>query len=44
LKEKSNLPQQAKTKPALQKILKGLLHEEEDTRVRQEDARKNKLF
>jgi hypothetical protein len=28
------------TKPALQKILKGLLHIEEETRVRQEDTRK----
>jgi hypothetical protein len=32
------------TKPALQKILKGFLHTEEETKVRQEDARKNKLF
>jgi hypothetical protein len=31
------------TKPALQKTLKGLLHIEE-TRVRQEDSRKNKPF
>jgi predicted RNA-binding protein YlqC (UPF0109 family) len=31
-------------KPALQKILKGLLHTKEEIRVRQEDARKNKSF
>jgi hypothetical protein len=31
------------TKPAQQKILKGLLHTKE-TRVRQEDSRKNKPF
>jgi hypothetical protein len=49
LKEKLNFPQQGKIrefatiKPALQKILKGLLHLEE-TRVRQEDSRKNKPF
>jgi hypothetical protein len=30
------------TKPALQKILKGLLHIEEETRVRQKDSRNNK--
>jgi hypothetical protein len=29
------------TKPALQKTLKGLLCIEEETRVRQEDSRKN---
>jgi chromosome segregation ATPase len=34
----------ATTKPALQKILKGLLHIDEETRVRKEDSRKNKLF
>jgi predicted RNA-binding protein YlqC (UPF0109 family) len=32
------------TKPALQKILKGLLYKEEEIRVRQEDTRKNKPF
>jgi hypothetical protein len=32
------------TKPALQKILKELLHTEEKTRASQEDARKNKPF
>jgi hypothetical protein len=32
------------TKPALQKIHKGLLHIEEETRVRQDDSRQNKLF
>jgi hypothetical protein len=32
------------TKPALQKILKGLLYIEEETWVRQEESRKNKPF
>jgi hypothetical protein len=32
------------TKQTLQKILQGLLYTEEETRVRQEDVRKNKLF
>jgi hypothetical protein len=32
------------TKPALEKVLKGLLHTEKETRVRQEDLRKNKPF
>jgi hypothetical protein len=32
------------SKPALQKILKGLLYKKEETIVRQEDARKNKPF
>jgi hypothetical protein len=32
------------TKTAPQKILKGLLHIEEETRVRQEDSKKNKPF
>jgi hypothetical protein len=32
------------TKPTLQKILKGLLHIEEETMVRQEDSRRNKSF
>jgi hypothetical protein len=32
------------TKPALQKILKRLFYAEEETRVRQEDARKNNPF
>jgi hypothetical protein len=31
-------------KPALQKILKGLLYIKEETIVRQEDTRKNKPF
>jgi hypothetical protein len=30
--------------PALQKKFKGLLHTEEEMRVRQEDSRKNKHF
>jgi hypothetical protein len=34
----------ATTKPALQKILKRLLHIEEESRVRQVDLRKNKPF
>jgi hypothetical protein len=41
---KEKLKEFATTKPALQKILKGLLHIEEETRVRQEDSRKNKPF
>jgi hypothetical protein len=41
---KEKLKEFATTKPALQKILKGLLHVEEETRVRQEDSRKNKPF
>jgi hypothetical protein len=32
------------TKPTQQKILKEFLHTEEETRLRQEDARNNKLF
>jgi hypothetical protein len=32
------------TKPALQERVKGLLHIEEETRVSQEDSRKNKQF
>jgi hypothetical protein len=32
------------TKPALQKILLGLLNIRKETRVRQEDSRKNKPF
>jgi hypothetical protein len=32
------------TKPALQKILKGLLHTEEEIRTRYEDTRKNKTI
>jgi hypothetical protein len=32
------------TKLGLQKIVKGLLHIEEESRVRQEDSRKNKPF
>jgi hypothetical protein len=34
----------ASTKPALQKIHKRLLHTEEEIRVRQDNARKNKSF
>jgi hypothetical protein len=41
---KKKLKEFTTTKPPLQKILKGLLHKEEETRVRQEDARKNKPF
>jgi hypothetical protein len=37
---KEKLKEFVSTKPALQKILKGLLHIEEETRVRQEDTRK----
>jgi hypothetical protein len=40
---KEKLKEFVNTKTALQKILKGLLHIEE-TRVRQEDSRKNKPF
>jgi hypothetical protein len=32
------------TKPALQKILRGLLHIKEETRIRPKDSRKNKPF
>jgi hypothetical protein len=32
------------TKPSLQKILKGLLRTEEETRMREKDSRKNKPF
>jgi hypothetical protein len=39
---KEKLKEFMTTKPALQKILKGLLHIE--TRVRQEDSRRNKPF
>jgi hypothetical protein len=39
---KEKLKEFATTKPALQKILKGLLHLEEETRVRQVNSRKNK--
>jgi hypothetical protein len=39
---KKKLKEFATTKPALQKILKELLHVEEETRVRQEESRKNK--
>jgi hypothetical protein len=41
---KENLKKFMTTKPALQKILKGLLHIKEETREKQEDSRKNKLF
>jgi hypothetical protein len=40
---KENLKEFATTKPALQKILKRLLHVEK-TRLRQKDSRKNKPF
>jgi hypothetical protein len=40
---KEKLKEFTTTKPALQKILKGLLHTEE-IRVRQEDSEKNKHF
>jgi hypothetical protein len=39
---KEKLKEFTTIKPALQKILKGLLHIEEETRVRSEDSRKNK--
>jgi hypothetical protein len=41
---KEKLKEFVNTKLALQKILKGLLHIEEEIRVRQEDSRKNKIF
>jgi hypothetical protein len=41
---KEKLKESMTTKPALQKILKGLLYKEEEIRVRQEDTRKNKPF
>jgi hypothetical protein len=41
---KEKLQESVTTKPALQKILSGLLLIEEETRVRQKDLRKNKLF
>jgi translation initiation factor RLI1 len=41
--KKEKLKQSVTTKTALQKILKGFLHTEE-TRLRQEDSRKNKPF
>jgi hypothetical protein len=41
---KEKLQEFVTTKPALQKILSGLLLIEEETRVRQKDLRKNKLF
>jgi hypothetical protein len=40
---KEKLKKFATTKPVLEKIFKGLLHIEEETRVRQEDS-KNKPF
>jgi hypothetical protein len=42
LKEK--LKEFTTIKPILQKIMKGLLHTEEETKVRQEDSRRNKPF
>jgi hypothetical protein len=41
---KEKLKEFVTTKPALQKILKGLLHKEEETTVRQIESRKNKPF
>jgi hypothetical protein len=41
LHNKEKLKEFVTIKPALQKILKGLLHIEEETRVRQEYSRKN---
>jgi 3-methyladenine DNA glycosylase AlkC len=41
---KQKLKEFMTTKPALQKTLKGLLNTEEETRVKQEDTKKNKLF
>jgi hypothetical protein len=41
---KEKLKEFSTTKTALQKILKGLLHIEEETRVRQVDSRKSKTF
>jgi hypothetical protein len=41
---KETLKEFVTTKPALQKLFKGLLHIEEETRVRQVDSRKNKTF
>jgi hypothetical protein len=41
---KEKLKEFTVTKPALQKILKRLLHTEEETRVRQEDSGKNNPF
>jgi hypothetical protein len=41
---KEKLKEFMTTNPALQKILKGLLHTEEETRVRQVESRKNKPF
>jgi hypothetical protein len=37
---KTKLKEFVSTKPELQRLLKGLLHIEEETRVRQEDSRK----
>jgi sporulation-control protein spo0M len=42
--KKEKLKKFVTTNPALQKILKALLHIEEETRVRQVDSRKNKPF
>jgi hypothetical protein len=44
IKIKKKLQEFTTTNPALQKIFKGLLHIEEETKVRQEDSRKNKPF
>jgi hypothetical protein len=41
---KNKLKEFATTKAAIQKILKGFLHIEEETRVRQEASTKNKPF
>jgi hypothetical protein len=41
---KEKLKEFMTTKPPLQKLFKGLLHTEEEIRMRQEMARKNKHF
>jgi hypothetical protein len=41
---KEKLKEFVTTKPALEKILKGLLHIEEETKARQIDSRNNKPF
>jgi Holliday junction resolvase RusA-like endonuclease len=41
---KEKLKESMTTQPDLQKILKGLLDTKEETKLRQEDSRKNKPF
>jgi hypothetical protein len=41
---RKKLKESETTKPVLQKIHKGFLHIEEETRVRQENSRKTKPF